>query len=336
MPTSGDTVISTPSTGGTVITPTPALALSLSKFFQSPLVLSPSSCALAILDPDTGTPLSYSQLCTGPDAAAWTQSASNEFGCLTQGILPDMPSGTNTMFFIPSSALPAGHIPTYLCIVTEEHPLKKETKWVQCTVSGDRIIYPGKVSTPTADLTTVKCLLNSVISTPGAHFMTADIKDFYLNNPLDRYEYMWIYLKDIPDAIIQQYNLLSLVHKNHVLVEIRKGMYGLPQAGIIANTHLVQHLATHGYQACTHTPGLFHHATRPVTFALVVDDFGIKYEGQDHADHLLAALRECYSITTDASSTKYCGLTLEWDYLSSPPTVDVSMPGYVAHALHHF
>jgi hypothetical protein len=43
---------------------------------------------------------------------------------------------------------------------------------------------------PTADLLTIKLLINSVISTAGAKFMTMDIKDFYLNTPMDRYKYM--------------------------------------------------------------------------------------------------------------------------------------------------
>ena len=37
------------------------------------------------------------------------------------------------------------------------------------------IDYPGDVSTPTADLTTLNVLLDSTISTPGARFMTSDI-----------------------------------------------------------------------------------------------------------------------------------------------------------------
>ena len=42
----------------------------------------------------------------------------------------------------------------------------------------------------TANLLTVKLLINSIISTAGAKFMTMDIKDFYLNTPMARYEYM--------------------------------------------------------------------------------------------------------------------------------------------------
>ena len=50
-----------------------------------------------------------------------------------------------------------------------------------------------------------------------------------------KYEYMWIPVKDIPTIIMEQYNLAPLIHNEKVCVEIRKGMYGLPQAGIIAN-----------------------------------------------------------------------------------------------------
>jgi hypothetical protein len=245
-----------------------------------------------------------------------------------------MPSGTDTIHFIPHTDLPAGRKPTYLRVVAEYKPNKEEKHRVRFTCGGDRIHYPGNVSTETADLTTAKLLFNSVISTRGARFAAFDIKNFYLNNPMARFEYMWIPVKDIPADIMAQYNLASIVHNDRVLVEIRKGMYGLPQAGIIANERLRKHLATWGYHACPNTPGLFRHETRPIVFCLVVDDFGIKYVGKEHAEHLLACLNELYTVTTDWSGTKYCGLTLEWDYTNR--TVQLSMPGYVAKALRRF
>jgi hypothetical protein len=45
-------------------------------------------------------------------------------------------------------------------------------------MGGNLIFYNGDVSTKTADLTTVKCLINSTISTPNGRFMTGDLKDF--------------------------------------------------------------------------------------------------------------------------------------------------------------
>jgi hypothetical protein len=57
-------------------------------------------------------------------------------------------------------------------------------------LGGNRVHYPGKAGTPTANLLTVKCLIKSTISTPNAKYMTMDIKDFYLDSPMAQYEYM--------------------------------------------------------------------------------------------------------------------------------------------------
>ena len=52
--------------------------------------------------------------------------------------------------------------------------------------------------------------------------MCLDIKDFYLNTPMAVKEYMRINVDDIPTCIMEQYNLASLVHNRHLLVEIGK------------------------------------------------------------------------------------------------------------------
>jgi hypothetical protein len=62
---------------------------------------------------------------------------------------------------------------------------KEEKERTRLTVGGDQIEYPGKKSTRTAGLTIAKNLINSVISTLGAKFLVIDIKNFYLNTPLD-------------------------------------------------------------------------------------------------------------------------------------------------------
>ena len=59
-------------------------------------------------------------------------------------------------------------------------------------------MYPGELTTRTPDLTTSKILWNSVVSTKGAKFVGADIKNFYLGTPLDRYEYIHMDLKVFP------------------------------------------------------------------------------------------------------------------------------------------
>eukprot|EP00957_Ditylum_brightwellii_P150137 11433157-Ditylum_brightwellii.AAC.1 len=74
-------------------------------------------------------------------------------------------------------------------------------------------------------------------------------------------------------------------------MEIRKGMYGLPQAGILANKLSMERLSEHRYYPVQHTPGLWCHKWCPVTFALVVDNFGTKVTGDNHGDHLIQCLK---------------------------------------------
>jgi hypothetical protein len=64
------------------------------------------------------------------------------------------------------------------------------------------INYPGDCRTPTANLLTVKILLNSIILMPNAKFMTINIKDVYLNTPMERYEYFCMKLKLFPKDVI--------------------------------------------------------------------------------------------------------------------------------------
>jgi hypothetical protein len=57
--------------------------------------------------------------------------------------------------------------------------------------------------------------------------MTLDIKNFYLNTPMERYKYICIKLDDVPEEIIQQYLLQDKVDsKGYIFIEVKKGMYG--------------------------------------------------------------------------------------------------------------
>ena len=78
--------------------------------------------------------------------------------------------------------------------------------------------------------------------------MMIDLKDFYLNKPMERTKYMHLKLSDIPEEIIVQYKLRDIATPGgYVYTEIMKGMYGLPQAGIIAQVLLEDRLGKHGY-----------------------------------------------------------------------------------------
>ena len=85
---------------------------------------------------------------------------------------------------------------------------------------------------------------------------------------------MRIHISIIPKEIIYQYNLFDLVDENGwVYINIWKGMYGLPQAGIISNKQLTKHLAPFGYLPTLHTPGLWKHDTPPSSSRLLLTIF---------------------------------------------------------------
>jgi hypothetical protein len=116
-----------------------------------------------------------------------------------------------------------------------------------------------------------------------------------------------------PEEIIQKYNLNALAVGDWVYIEIRKGMYGLKQAGLLANQLLQTRLIPFGYYPAQHTPGIWLHKTRSISFTLCVDDFAVKYVGKQHAEHLRNALLQTYELTTDWTATVYSGMTLKWD-----------------------
>jgi hypothetical protein len=99
----------------------------------------------------------------------------------------------------------------------------------------------------------------------------------------------------MPEDVIKHYNLRDKATPNgYIYCEIRKGINGLPQAGIIAQQLLKEHLQKHGYRQRQATPGLWEHDTRLISFSLVIDDFGVKYVGKENAQHLLDTVWQYY------------------------------------------
>jgi hypothetical protein len=109
---------------------------------------------------------------------------------------------------------------------------------------------------------------------------------------------------------------------------------GSPQAGILANKLLRKQLAPHGYYECKQTPGLWKHALWPISFTLVVDDFGVKYTDKKDIDHLINSLKKDYELTEDWDGDLYCGIKLKWDYEAR--TLDISMPRYIIKQLQKY
>ena len=203
---------------------------------------------------------------------------------------------------------------------------------IRGTAGGDKINYNGPTSAQTAAMPVVKLLLHSVVS-EHKKWMTIDIKDYYLNTPLLRPEFIRIPCRMIPDTTIATHCLKPYVHQNAILFQVNKGMYGLPQAGLLAQQRLIAHLANHGYHE-TSTSCLFRHISNGTASTLVVDDFGIKYSNQAGADHLIRTLQLLYIITINWTGSIYIGFTIIFNNTSRQ--VSLTMPGYISKVLQRF
>ena len=103
------------------------------------------------------------------------------------------------MYFIPKEEVPFKTKKfIYPKIVCDIRPSKAETYRTRITVGGNLLDYAGTLTTPTATITTAKCLFNSVVSTPAEKCVLADIKNFYLNNALPDPDYMKFHIATIP------------------------------------------------------------------------------------------------------------------------------------------
>jgi hypothetical protein len=223
--------------------------------------------ASAVLDEETGDLLEYRHLLKHPKYKdIWSKSFGTEIRRLA--------TTTERIAFMSKEIISQNRRKdiTYGRIVCTHRSEKTDPYRTRITMGGNLVNYPDDCGTPTADLLTVKLLFNNIISTPNCKFMTIDIKDFYLMTPMDRYEYFRMKLEVFPPDIIEEYGLRDKVNTNgNVFCEVRRGMYGLPQAGIIAQDLLTKQLNKAGYYQSKITPGYWRHNWQPISFTLVVD-----------------------------------------------------------------
>ena len=145
--------------------------------------------------------------------------------------------------------------------------------------------------------------------------MKIDIKNFYLNTPKAQCKFMRLKLCDIPEDVALHYNLATKVKSDgYVYLEIRRGIYGPPQAGLLAYEQLEKRLNAEGYSQDKLVPSLWTHSWRPVTFTIYAYDFGVKYVGEQHVHHIMTVISSHYTISSDWTGSHYLGVDLDWDY----------------------
>ena len=97
---------------------------------------------------------------------------------------------------------------------------------------------------------------------------------------------------DFPQNFIDENQIQNLFMNNKILVKICKGMYGIPQEGLLSYIVLIKYLQIHGYTRVGFTAGLFKNATQYTLFSLVVDCFVVKYTAKRDALHLINTLKK--------------------------------------------
>ena len=138
----------------------------------------------------------------------WERLASKEFGRLLKGVKMVI-KGTETMQFNQKNEVPHDKKVAYARFVCDYRPKNEENKQTRNIVGGDRLNYQGDVSTKTSGLTTINLLLNSVISSAGERFITADVKNFYFNKTMKDPKYMCIPIKLIPNETREEYKIIE-------------------------------------------------------------------------------------------------------------------------------
>jgi hypothetical protein len=203
---------------------------------------------------------SYKKLMNDPATAeVWQTAFGKDFGGMAQGNNKTGQKGTNAMFVMThdeiAHVLHAEKVFTYANPVVNHRPQKEDPNRIQITAGGNLINYKEELSVRTADINTAKLHWNSVISTVKARYMCLNIGYFYLTKALEYFEYMQIPLALFPIWIVEQYDLKKHVLNGFVHLEMRRAVWGLPQAGILANKRLRRKLAPFGYYECINTPG---------------------------------------------------------------------------------
>ena len=121
----------------------------------------------------------------------------------------------NMIFFIHKQTVPSNNIKdvTDGKIVCDYKENREDPKRTWLEVGDNMINYSGEYGTPTAKLLIVKILFGSSLLTMNSRFMTVDIKNIYLNTPLEIYECIRLKMAYLSEGVIEIYKLWKIFTK---------------------------------------------------------------------------------------------------------------------------
>ena len=145
------------------------------------------------------------------DPIKWGSSLSNELGRLIQGTTST--TGNNAITFIHRHHIPHNKKVAYANMVYSYCLLKEEKYRTRLTIGSDLLEYLEHFSSPAASLLKSKLRINIVVSDTHLEigFMTADLKDYFLQSLLLEPEYLRIHGKYFSPNIREKYNIGKLI-----------------------------------------------------------------------------------------------------------------------------
>jgi len=270
-----------------------------------------------------GRPLRFSAAVAGPNRADWIHADVVEITKLV------FDTGT-----LAPTHHPAQNPTYYNRVVREKMKGNDIERRARGTAGGDRITFPCSVSSSTASLTCFKMLLNDIVSC-DSNLASADATDFYLGADLPEPQSLKIYCDTFDDATLILLGFKPFLKtepsgKTYVYCNILRSMPGLAISGLLSHLRLLAQLYSYDFIQ-TATPCLFRHRTRDITFALVVDDFAIKYSSLDDLKYFTACLSELYHIKVHPECVSFLGFNIDYDRTAR--TISLSYPSYIPDLL---
>ena len=117
---------------------------------------------------------------TGKDKTTWITSFSNDLGRLTQGTRNS--EVTNYVALVNRRKSPKDKKVDCSLVARSIRPQKVEAHRARTTVGVNMLGYEGSTKASMVDVMAMKLLPKNVLNTPGAKFMTAGMKIFYLKH----------------------------------------------------------------------------------------------------------------------------------------------------------
>ena len=242
---------------------------------------------------------------------------------------------TETAIPIHWNEVTPGKTASYCSLQLEKKPGKPER--IRMVYGGDRQETNPLWSSRNSEMVTKKIFANAIVSS-GKKLCALDIKDFYIAemNMLDEPEFMFIAAKDITLEMREEYKEFIHQHTGRLMLKLIRSIYGMRQAGYIAQRNLLALLKANGYYESGYD-SIFTSNDGKTIFLTHTDDFAIGYDDEKEVQQLVQMLTEAkYKITIDMEGKNFCGFEVEYNRNAPQPYIALTIEKIIDKAIIRF